>query len=288
MTTSLNSLKPLQNTQFWLLAITAGLIAIHLSLSWRMSNDLNYLSMSVLCWGAIFSLLSDKQHQLKLESDALSSFIGLSLIAFVLIRSFFITDIDSLFQLSPFIAALGLAMLASGIKRLPQYWVELAVILVLTAPINLLVERVDISTITAKFANVILSYLGFEVSRQGVNVILPTGAVMVNRACSGVESILRLLRLSVLFLVMFPMDLAKKILVPIIAVLVAFVVNGFRVALLAVIVAYTNQEAFEYWHKGTGAQIFFLIATVVFGCFCYLLSRKGSSNHREPMESSGS
>jgi len=43
---------------------------------------------------------------------------------------------------------------------------------------------------------------------------------------------------------------------PIVAVLVAFVVNGVRVALMAILVAYSSQEAFEYWHTGTGSEIF--------------------------------
>ena len=286
--TSLASLKPLKNTEFWLLAIASGLIAVHLSLSWRLNLNLSELSMSVLCWGAVLSLLSDKRHTLKLESDFFSSLLGLLLIAFVLLRSLFITGIDPIFDFSPFIAALGLAMLASGVKGLRQYWLELIVIFAFSVPIEVLLEGTDISTLTAKFANVILSYLGFEVSRQGVNIILPTGAVEVNRACSGFESILRLLRLSVLFLVMFPISSAKRILVPIVAVLVAFVVNGVRVALMAFLVAYSSQEAFEYWHKGDGAQIFFLISTIIFGLFCYFVSKKDDSDNHEPMEFSGS
>lgn len=286
--TSLASLKPLKNTEFWLLAIASGLIAVHLSLSWRLNTNLSELSMSLLCWGAVLSLLSDKRHTLKLESDFFSSLLGLLLIAFVLLRSLFITSIDPIFDFSPFIAALGLAMLASGVKGLRQYWLELIVIFAFSVPIELLLEGTDISTLTAKFANVILSYLGFEVSRQGVNIILPTGAVEVNRACSGFESIIRLLRLSVLFLVMFPINRAKIILVPIVAVLVAFVVNGVRVALMAFLVAYSSQEAFEYWHKGDGAQIFFLISTIIFGLFCYFVSKKDDSDNHEPMEFSGS
>jgi cyanoexosortase A len=286
--TSLNSLKPLQNTEFWLLAIAGGLIAVHLSLSWRLDANLSQLSISVLGWGAVLSLLWDKRHTFKLQSDVFSSLLGLLLIAFVLLRSLSVTQIDSVFELSPFIAALGVAMLASGVKGLQQYWLELMIILAVNLPIGALLEQIEISTITAKFANAMLSYLGFEVSRQGVNIILPTGAVEVNRACSGLEGIVRLLRLSVLFLVMFPVKLAKSILVPVVAVLVAFIVNGVRVALMAFLVAYSNKEAFEYWHKGDGAQVFFLISTLVFGLFCYFISQKDDPNDREPMEISGS
>lgn len=286
--TSLASLKPLQNTQFWLLAIAGGLIAVHLSLSWRLSTNVSQLSISVLGWGAVFSLLWDKRHTLRLESDVFSSLVGVLLIAFVLLRSLFVTSIDSIFDLSPFIAGLGVALLASGVKGLKQYWLELIIILAINAPIGLLIEQINLSTLTAKFSTVNLSYLGFNVARRGVNIILPTGAVEVNRACSGLEGMVRLLRLSVLFLVMFPTTLARSILVPIVAVVVAFLVNAVRVALMAVLVAYSNQEAFEYWHTGDGAQVFFLISTVIFGSFCYFISKKDDHDNQEPMEFSGS
>lgn len=286
--TSLTSLKPLQNSEFWLLAIAGGLIAVHVSLSWKLTTDLSQLSISVLGWGTVLSMLWDKRHTLRLESDVFSSLLGLLLIAFVLLRSLLMTSSDAVFELSPFIAGLGLAMLASGVKGLKQYWVELVIILAVNAPVGILRDQIDISTLTAKLGNAILSYSGFEVSRQGVNIILPTGAVQVNHACSGFEAIIRLLRLSALFLVMFPVNLARSILVPIVAVLVAFAVNGVRVALMAFLVAYSNKEAFEYWHKGDGAQVFFLISTVVFGLFCYFISQKGDPNDPDPMEISGS
>ena len=281
-------LRPLRTTQFWLLAIAGGIIATHLSLSWRVAPDIGRLSITILGWGAALSLLWEKRHTLTLETDVFSSFIGLILIAFVLLKSFFVTTYDSVIDITPFIAGLGLAMLASGVKGLHQYWQELIIILVLNAPIQLILERFDISLITAKFANFVLFYLGFDVSRQGVNLILPKGIVEVYPGCSGMEGIVRLLRLAVLFLVMFPTGLAKKILVPIIAVLVAFVVNGIRVALMAILVAYSNPEAFVYWHKGTGSQIFLLISMLVFGFFCYCVTKKEDLDNQDSMEVSES
>lgn len=283
---SLAEFRPLQNTQFWLLAIAGSLIAIHLSLSWRSDPNLTQLSMSILCWGAVFSLLSDKRHTLSFKSDIFSTFLGLLLIAFVLLRSVMMTSFDTVFELSPFLAGLGLAMLASGVKRLPQYWQELLVILVLHLPLHLLVNRIGIlSLLTAKFATAILTYLGYEVHRQGVFMFLPpSGSVEVAAGCSGWESIFPLLKLSVLFLVMFPTKLAAKILVPLAAVLIAFIVNSVRVAIMAALVAYSQPDTFKYWHTGTGSQIFFLISTLLFGTFCYFVSQKKD----QPTQLSGS
>jgi len=285
---SLASIRPLQNTQFWLLVLTGGLIAVHLSLSWKITPNFSHLGIIVLGWGAVLSLLWEKRHSLNLESDVFSSLLGVLLIAFVLFRSWFVISFDAVFDISPFITALGLAMLASGVKGLRQYWLELMIVLVINAPVGFLLSRVDLTTPTAKFAHFLLSYLGFEVSRQGVNVVLPSGAVEVNSGCSGLEGIVRLLRLSVLFLVMFPTSLAKTILFPIVAVLVAFVVNGVRVALMAILVAYSSQEAFEYWHVGTGSEIFFMISILLFGLFCYFISKEDDPDNQDPMELSGS
>jgi len=286
--TSLASIRPLQNTQFWLLAIAGGLIALQLSLSWRLSGDFNQVSISILYWGAVLSLIWEKRHTLSLKSGIFSSLVGLLIIAFVLLRSFFITSFDALFDLSPLIIGLGLALLASGVKGLQQYWQELIIVLAFTIPVEFLIASIPLSTLTAKFAAFVLSDLGFEVSLQGVNIILPKGAVEVNPGCSGIEGIVRLLQLAVLFLVMFPTNLFKKILVPVVAVLVAFIVNAVRVALMAILVAYSNHEAFLYWHSGTGSQIFVLISSLVFGLFCYFISQKDHTDNHDPIELSGS
>jgi len=82
-------------------------------------------------------------------------------------------------------------------------------------------------------------------------------------------------------LVMFPLDWKKKIIVPITAVLIGFSVNGVRVALMAILVAYSTSENFEYWHKGDGSQIFSLISALLLGLFCFLLLRLDESKQQE-------
>jgi cyanoexosortase A len=286
---SLAAIKPLENTLFWLLAISGGLTAVYTSLYIRLDGNLSQLTISLLGLGAVFSLLADKRQTLKLESDIFSSFLGILIIAFVLIRSNYVDAVDSFVELTPFIVFLAIALLASGIKGLRQYWLELLVIFAFTIPVGYVAHRLDISLITAKFSFAFLSYLGLPVLRQGVNIVLPTGAVEVYPGCSGMETISQLVKLALLFLVMFPQNgLIKKIIVPIVAVIIAFLVNAVRVALMAFLVAKSNPTAFEYWHTGTGSQIFFLICTLLFGGFCYLLIRQNDDSSNEQMELPGS
>ena len=87
---------------------------------------------------------------------------------------------------------------------------------------------------------------------------------------------------------MFPTSLTKKILVPFVAVAIAFVVNGVRVAIMAALYSYSHPETFKYWHTGTGSQIFFLISTLLFGGFCYLISQNQAIDNQQPREISNS
>lgn len=282
---SLDVFRTLQKTGFWLLAIAGGIIAIHLSLSWRRDTDFSHLSMSVLGWVAVLSLLWERRN-LNLESDFFSSLLGWLLIAFFLLRSLLMTSFDTIFDLLPFIAALGVAMLASGINKLQQYWQELLVVLALNAPLDLFVNRIGFLAIfTAKFSTLILTYLGVQFYSEGIHIFFSNGkSVEVAAGCSGWESIFPLLKLSVLFLVMVPTKFTVKILVPLAAVAIAFVVNGVRVAMMAILVAYSHPETFDYWHKGTGSQIFFSISTLLFSLFCYLVIQNKTSNNQEQKE----
>lgn len=284
--TSIDLFRLLQKFQFWLMAIAGGLIATHLSLSWRQDTEFSQLGLSILCWGAVLSLLWDKRHKLNLESDIFSSILGLLIITFVLLRFLLMTSFDSVFALLPFIAALGLAMLASGVKGLQQYWQEFLVILVINTPVSFLINRISILSIyTAKFATAILTYTGVKFYSQGVYIIMENSkAVEVAAGCSGWESIFPLLKLSVLFLVMFPTKSMTKILVPLVAVAIAFVVNGVRVAIMAVLMGYSTQKVFEYWHTGTGSQVFFLTSALIFGLFCYFVSKQDDPENRKPRE----
>jgi exosortase/archaeosortase family protein len=80
-----------------------------------------------------------------------------------------------------------------------------------------------------------------------------------------------LLQLALLLILVFPTNLLNKILLPSIAVFLAFIINIFRLALMALLVASSNREAFEFWHGSTGAQIFSTLSILAFGFFCHFI-----------------
>ncbi|MFB2894429.1 cyanoexosortase A [Aerosakkonemataceae cyanobacterium BLCC-F50] len=263
----------LKTFKFYLLGITSGLIAIHLTLTWR-AEDSSFWGMSMLFWFAVGSMLWSKRDTFNLDSSAFSSTLGTILIALVLLKSISISGYDPFLRIFPVISGLGIALLASGFQGFKQYWRELLILCFIVPSPGLLSLFIDISVLTAQFATAVLWYAGFDVSRQGVYVALPTGVVEVYSGCSGIEAILQLLGLSLVFLLMFPTTKIAKIIVPVVAVCIAFVVNGIRVALLAVLSAPISREAFEYWHKGDGSLVFSTIAVLIFGLFCLFLLRQ--------------
>lgn len=277
----LSLVKSLKNSEFWLLGIAAVLIAIHLNITWKSDNS-NLWGVSVLFLTAVCYLIWEKRNTLSLKTGVISSFLGTLLIAAILIKS---TSFSENFPyVSPFISAIGLGLLASGFKGLKQYWQELLLLFFLGVPKITLLWLIDISLLTAKFAAFVLWYSGFEVSRQGLNITLPTGTVEVYPGCSGMEAIIHLCGFAVLFLVMFPTDWGKKIIVPVIAILIGFVVNGVRVALMAVLAAPATQKAFEYWHKGDGSLIFSLVSVSIFGLFCLFLLRLDEPGNQDSVK----
>lgn len=281
MTSPINWLKPLHNVQVWLLGIAAALIA--LQLHWVSKSDsADQASISLFLWGGVLYLLWQKRDTLKLNSGPVASLVGLLLIALLLLRSLGVRVPDDLLvAISPLTSAIGLGLIASGFRGLRQYRRELLLIFVLVIPkvvvATLLEQLLNLNLIAAKAAHFMLWYLGFDVLREGVNVILPTGVIEINSACSGLDSMLILLRLAVLFLVVFPTPLSAKLLVPVVAVSLAFLINGVRIALMALLVAFSTPETFEYWHEGSGAQLFSLVTMLLFGWFCRALHQSGLS-----------
>ncbi len=279
------TVNPLIISRFWLLGIGASLIAIYMTFLWK-AQDIAHLGMSAIFGLSVASLLWEKRRSLNLQSEIFPTVLGALLIALVLWQSAAISPevvlnkrnfnlySTSFLRLIPLISALGLGLLASGFKGLKQYWQELTILFFLSVPSVVLSLMVDISLLTAKFSAFLLWCSGFQVSLQGVYINLPTGSVKVYSGCSGMESMIYLLGLSVICLILFPIQRRKQIFVPIVAVTVGFIVNGVRVAFLTVLIASLNKQAFDYWHTGEGSLIFGMIAVMIFGFFYLFLLRQ--------------
>jgi cyanoexosortase A len=259
----------LLTVKFWFLVLGSALIAIHLTCLWKLDLG-EALSASAVLWTAVCTLLWKRRDQLIFESDPFSIIIGMILIALALIKSQAIASVDPFIRIFPFIAALGLVLMTSGIKTLKQYWQELLILGSLVIHHGYLSQLYDISKIQAACASELLWLLGYDVSRQGVNIVFPTGSVEVNPGCSGYSSILQLVQLSIIFLMLFSTQKRFKPFVPVAAIVIGFSVNIIRVAIMAVL-SLNDPIAFKYWHDGDGSLIFSMIAVSLFALLCYFL-----------------
>ena len=263
--------KQLQEPKFWLLAIVSAIAVLHLTLLNRI-NDPDIFATSILFWMAAGSLIWDRRETLNMESGLVPSLAGVVVLALLLLRSSFSPDSLSTAWALPLFAMLAVGLLASGFKGLRQYWREFIIfgLLALYPVLKLSLQAIDLSELTAIAAAFNLSYLGFPVQRQGVFLVMPSSRVEVYGACSGLQSILQLLSISILFLLMFPLSkLWQRIVCVISAIVIAFSVNSFRVALMTILNNIGNKGAFDYWHEGDGSLIFSAIAVAVFGGFCW-------------------
>jgi cyanoexosortase A len=261
--------KRLFTVKFWFLILGSALISIHLTCLWKLDLG-EALSTSFVLWAAVCTLLWKRRDQLIFESGLFSVIIGIIFISLALIKSQSLASVDPFIRIFPLIAALGLVLMTSGIKALKQYWQELLILGSLIIHHGYLSQLFDISKMQAECGSLLLYFLGYDASRQGVNIVFPTGSVEVNPGCSGYNSILQLIQLSIIFLMIFSTPKWVKFLVPIAAVVIGFSVNVIRVSIMAVL-SLNNPTAFKYWHDGDGSLIFSMIAVSLFALLCYFL-----------------
>ena len=257
-------------SKFWLLGIAAALTLIQLHLAW-VSRHNELLEPSFLCWAAVWFSVWRRHAYLRFRSGIMATILGILVIVWVLMRSASVSGYDSFLRISPIVSAIGLALLASDFKGLKHYWREFSILSFVVIPMTSLMALIDISPVTAEFASNVLWHLGFDVTQQGVNIVLPTGTVEVYEGCSGITFIVQSITLAFLLLVLFTTKLIQKLFIPLLAVVIAFIVNGARVALMAVLYASYDRALFEYWHTGYGSQIFSMISIALFGLCCYFM-----------------
>ncbi|OKH39374.1 cyanoexosortase A [[Phormidium ambiguum] IAM M-71] len=268
-------LTNLQTGKLWLLIIAGLLISFHLHFAWQ-AGLTNLVVTTILFTTAIYLRIQKRFVDLRLESDRTSQILALTIIMVILLKSLFWENSEYVIRLLPLIIGFTLAILASGIKGIKQYWLELILLLLLAIPLEALIEPINqtfqITTLLAQFSTFILWYLGFDVTRQGEFIILPTKATWVGPNCSGVLTILWMLQLGLLFLVMFPTKPIHKILVPVAAIAIVIFINGIRIAIMSYMAAH-NYALFEILHSDK-AQIFSTIPLLLFAAFCKFLHQQ--------------
>jgi cyanoexosortase A len=290
----LESFSAFLRLKYGLVALSAALVAIYLTLVWH-SGDSAHLGMSVLFGLAAGTLLWEKRQSLRFGTNFGSIMIGVLLFG-AIAWGLAVTDLgnapqnrdvvsieqqhrDLVLRLMPLFSALGVCLFASGFK-LKQYRQELTILFFLGVPSAIAYFLPDISPITAKFSALLLWYSGFDVTISGVYVSLPTGGVEVYSGCSGIESVTYLLGISIVCLFSLPVKGKKRYFIPVIAVFIGYFVNLIRVALMVILAAAQNKAAFTFWHTGEGSLVFGMTSIFLFGLFYFFVMRQEAANRQ--------
>lgn len=260
--------------RYYLLAIGAGLLLIHLTLVYKISGT-SFFGISLLCWGGVASLIWDRRDQYKFNSSFVPTFCSLLLVTTLLLKSATAHSSEFL-GVYPFLSGIGMALLASGFFGFKQYWRELVILFFLGVPKTILWPVLDISILTAKMTTAMMWYVGLDVKQFGTKIAVFDVVIDVKNGCSGFDAVFFLLSLAVLFLNLFSINGWKKFLVPFVAMAIAFLVNCVRIVVMAVLLA-KQKETFNYFHGGDGSLIFPLISVGIFGVFCYFLLENNNS-----------
>lgn len=270
-----------------LTGLLVTLSLIHLSLVLK-GNEGSLFGTSVLYWAAIFAMVWSRRSTLKYSKNSvLAVMLGGSLLGLVLLKSSSMQGFDPFLRISPFLSGVGVALVASGFRGVRQYWRELIILGFLIPPPALLAEVIDTSLVTAQMTTLMLWYSGFDVLRDGVFILIAQGGVEVYPGCSGLETMFQLLGLAVLFLFYVETPRIQKVLLPVVAISIAFVMNAIRVGIMVVLSTPETPQAFEYWHKGDGSLVFSLISVVLLGCYCLFILREDaevSEENADPSE----
>lgn len=281
------SIQAVNDSNYWLFGVALGLIALHLQLYWRFTRDFSHISLELIGWSAIANSLWQRRDQLMLRREPVSQFVGWFLIALLLVRGVNLRGGHSIvLSFTPLLIGSAIALLAVGFRQLRYYRRELLIVLIIAIPTQLLVIGVDrlvhSTVLTAKYAHTLMWYLGFLVERKGTQLVMPSGAVDIYLGCSGLEAAIVSVQVAVIFLLVFPTRLREKFLVPTIAILSAFMINGFRVVFLAYLVSKQDTAGFEYWHGDQGAQIFSMISMTILSTYCQILMERSKPLPLEP------
>jgi len=204
-----------------------------------------------------------------------SRWFGVALLLAVLWRGQRIIGFDFLSSLLPLMTGVGLALLAAPIQELRRFWQAFAILLLLPL-LRLLwwaVPTGPFQRASAWFAQQALILCGYPAVWQDLTVSIPGSTVTVAELCAGINSMLLLFAVAVIFALLFPMRRSwQNILMVLVAPVLALAVNGVRVGVLALILASSlpNREWwFEFFHLQWGSYVFSAIAMQLF-LWCYV------------------
>lgn len=170
-----------------------------------------------------------------------------------------------------------------------QYWKPLLLLLLLALPDRTLLMPLvyplltlfgwDAMTFpTAHLATTLTSLTGLQAELSHLDIHMENAIVTVWQGCDGSRNMDFLLRLGIMVIITLPIKSSRWLATIGVAVILAFLINVVRVALLAHLANSGDFGLFDYWHEGDGSKLFNLSAIILFAAFAYFqISSKTNS-----------
>ena len=188
--------------------------------------------------------------------------VGVAVLAAMLWLGQRLMNSDFISSLLPLLAGMALALLAAPASKLRQFLPSLSVLALLPVirAVGSLTPLGPLSVATAWLTQQMLTVSGYTSEQFANSVQLKGGGVTVNGACAGLNILLQLMLVAVIFALAFPMRHRwQNGLMLVVAPLIGVVVNGLRITLLALFVTSSlpnKQWWFEFFHDHWGALLF--------------------------------
>ncbi|MGB8700114.1 MAG: cyanoexosortase A [Thermosynechococcaceae cyanobacterium] len=228
-----------------------------------------HLMMSFLLWSSVALLLWDKRHTFAENKDKYSFWLGCILITALLTVSM-VRPGEKIVGFFPLLACFGWFLMFVGWAQRKRYIKEFCMLVVFGIPKLIPDAAFGIAPLTAKFSAFVLWYMGYPVLLKDNYIQIPQGGVEVVPACSGMNLMTHMVSVSVLVLCLFPLSKIQATILPLLAILLGFIVNGLRVSVLAALSTPRFTSLFHYWHSASGASIFVLLALVFYGLIFFV------------------
>ena len=260
-----NSLK----THLLFLSLLGAAFAIgyHTTLGWiygrYMSADSYYSHGFLIPFVSAFLIWQNREQLKKTKIEG--SMWGLWLIIAALVLHFLgiVLYIFSISGFSIIFLAFGISLYLYGKKitriilfplafLIFMFPVPLAFITAISFPMKMLVAKLGVDIVRS---------LGVPVFREGFNLTIPAGSLLVGNPCSGLRSLIAFMALGSVFAYLLDISLIRKILLLLLSIPIAIMSNIVRVPILILISNFWGLDAAApdtFWHTASGVFVFFI------------------------------
>jgi len=250
----------LDNRDLWMLL--AAIVALYLLLLNLLTQPFDELLNLVLVLGGALLVLHSPPVGWQPRPGRIGRWVGVALLMAVLWRGQRIVGYEYISSLLPLLAGVGLVLLAVPVSKLSRLLPALSLLALL--PVLRAVESLmplgTLSVATAWLTQQMLTLSGYAAEQMGNSIRMKGGGIIVSGACAGLNILLQLLVVAVIFALAFPMRRPwQNGLMFLMAPLLGMVVNGMRISLLAMVITSSLPNKrwwFEFFHDHWGAMLF--------------------------------